>query len=56
MDGNNTDIIYLNFNEAFETMSHYRLLLKIKNFGFSKKKKKISKIFFDRYNYESKNW
>ena len=30
MEGNNVDIIYLGFNTAFDMVSHYYLLVKIK--------------------------
>ena len=38
IEGDNADIIiYLDFNKAFDTVSHYHLQVKIKNLGISKK-------------------
>ena len=40
MEGDNADIIYLDFSKAFDTVSHYHLQMKMKNLNISKKKKK----------------
>ena len=34
-DGNCADILYLDFSKAFDSVSHYRLILKMENFGIS---------------------
>jgi hypothetical protein len=34
-DDNYADILYLDFSKAFDTVSHYRLLIKMQNFGIS---------------------
>ena len=34
-EGNSADILYLDFSKAFDTVSHYRLLIKMQNFGIS---------------------
>lgn len=34
-EGNSADILYLDFSKAFDTVSHYRLLIKMKNLGIS---------------------
>ena len=36
MEGDYADIIYLDFSKAFDTVSHYRLLVNSKNLGVSK--------------------
>ena len=35
MERDNVDITYLDFSKAFDTVSHYRLLMKMKNFRIS---------------------
>ena len=37
MEGDNASIIYLDFSKAFDTVSHYRLQVKMKNLSISKK-------------------
>jgi hypothetical protein len=34
-DGNYADILYLDFSKAFDSVSHYRLLIKMENLGIS---------------------
>ena len=34
-EGNTADILYLDFSKAFDTVSHYRLITKMRNFGIS---------------------
>ena len=38
MDGNDMDIMYLDFSKAFDTESHDPLLVKMKNLAISKNK------------------
>ena len=45
MKENNTDIIYLDFNKAFDTVSHCHLQLKIENLGISNKIVNIIQCF-----------
>ena len=36
MEGDNPDVIYLDFSKAFDTVFHYCLLVKMKSFDISK--------------------
>ena len=42
MEGDKVDIIYLDFNKAFDMVSHYCLLVKMKNSSISLKKKIVN--------------
>ena len=46
MEGDNVDVIYLDFRKAFHTVSYYRLLVKMKNLGILKKIVNIVSYFF----------
>ena len=45
MQADNVDIIYLDFSKAFDTISHFSLLVKIKKVSISKKNSKHNKYF-----------
>ena len=44
-EGNSADILYLDFSKAFDSVSHYRLLVKMQNYGISEKLINIVKYF-----------
>ena len=49
-DGNCVDILYFDFSKAFDTVSHYRLLIKLEAIGFSSNMLNIIQNFLsDRY-------
>ena len=44
-EGNSLDLFYFDFSKAFDTVSHYRLLVKLENMGFSNNMLNIIKDF-----------